>query len=222
MAKKISKKSVKRAEVTKRPAVADKKKSPPAARKSTPKRPTVVAKDKPAVSKRKPAAVPVAVTKSGVGAKVVASAKPGKVKIEVDPKGLDALRNALVRMRERLTGQISALSDDSLKYIDDQSSEDRTDDFDREFALNLVSSEQDSIYEIDEALRRIKERSYGLCAECGSAIEKARLLALPFARMCIRCQSETERGRARFRPFGETITQGVESVQEAPEAEETE
>lgn len=215
MAKKISKKSGQRTEATKRPAVAAQKKSAPAARKAIPGRSTVVAR-------RKPVAAPVAVRKSGAGAKEVANAKPGKVKIEVDQKSLDALRNALIRMRERLTGQISALSDDSLKYIDDQSSEDRTDDFDREFALNLVSSEQDSIYEIDEALRRIKERSYGLCAECGSAIEKARLLALPFARMCVQCQSATERGRARFRPFGETITQGVESVQETPEAEETE
>jgi len=125
-------------------------------------------------------------------------------------------------MRDRLTGQITALADDSLKYIDDASSEDRTDDFDREFALNLVSSEHDSVFEINNALRRIEEGVYGICDACSCPIEKPRLQALPFARMCIKCQSEQEKGRTRFRPFGESLAQGVEPLAEAVEAEETE
>ena len=125
-------------------------------------------------------------------------------------------------MRDRVTGQVTALSDDSLKYIDDASSEDRTDDFDREFALNLVSSEHDSIFEINNALRRIEEGIYGVCDSCSCQIEKPRLHALPFARMCIKCQSEQERGRSRFRPFGDTLAQGVEQTPEVSETEETE
>lgn len=176
---------------------------------------------KPAAKASKPLAKPAKVD-SGKTVKPVLAPARGKVKCPVDKKNLEALKDAMIRMRERLTGQVSALSDDSLKYIDDQSTEDRTDDFDREFALNLVSSEHDAIFEIDEALRRIKERTYGVCVACGCPIEKPRLQALPFARMCVRCQSETERGRTRFRPFGETITQGVEQVQETPEPEEVE
>jgi RNA polymerase-binding transcription factor DksA len=137
-------------------------------------------------------------------------------------KELEQFKGALLRLRERLTGQISSLSDDSLRYVDDSSSEDRTDDFDREFALNLVSSEHDALFDIDEALRRIEERTYGACGSCGEAIEKGRLQALPFARMCVRCQSDSERGRSRFRPFGDTLSEGTEPSAEAAETEEVE
>lgn len=143
-------------------------------------------------------------------------------KSPVDAKVLVQLKDALIKMRDRLTGQITAQSDDSLKYVDDTSSEDRTDDFDREFALNLVSSEHDSVFEINNALRRIADGTYGFCDGCGCAIEKPRLHALPFARMCVRCQSEQEKGRTRFRPFGDTLAQGVEQAPEITEPEETE
>jgi RNA polymerase-binding transcription factor DksA len=86
-----------------------------------------------------------------------------------------------------------------------------TDNFDREFALNLVSSEQDALYEIDDALRRIEMGTYGVCENCNKAIEKARLAALPFAKLCIGCKSESEKGKSRFRPFGPTISQTSES-----------
>jgi RNA polymerase-binding transcription factor DksA len=174
---------------------------------------------KPVVAPRPPAKVPakkpVAVLRPSV------PAKP-KVKSPFDAKSLNQIRDMLLKMRDRLTGQISTLSDDSLKYKDDGSSEDRTDDFDREFALNLVSSEHDAIFEIDGALRRLEEGVYGLCDACGCAVEKARVHALPFARMCMKCQSEAEKGRSRFRPFGETLAQGVEQTPEVAETEEAE
>lgn len=207
----------------------------------------VVKKQAPVAAKAKaPAKVAKAVVKKAVSlpvkpgksvAKVVKpAAKSGKlaphvaakpvvkpqVKSQVDKKSLLLLKDALIKMRDRLTGQISALSDDSLKYIDDASSEDRTDDFDREFALNLVSSEHDSVFEINSALRRIEDGIYGVCDSCSCQIEKPRLHALPFARMCIKCQSEQERGRTRFRPFGDTLTQGVEPTPEVVETEESE
>ena len=81
-----------------------------------------------------------------------------------------------------------------------------TDNFDREFALNLVSSEQDIIYEIDEALRRIDQRTYGYCELTGNPIEKERLKAIPYARNSVKAQSEIERGKTRYRPFGPTIS----------------
>ena len=153
-----------------------------------------------------------------------APAKPAKpaAKCILDQKTLQQVKDTLIKTRERLSGQMLALADDSLKYIDDTSSEDRTDDFDREFALNLVSSEHDAVFEIDNALRRMAEGTYGICDMCGCALEKARLMALPFARMCVKCQSDSERGRSRFRPFGESLAQGVEPTPEPSEAEETE
>lgn len=167
-----------------------------------------------------PAAKPVA--GKGVVPAKVASAKPVPRKSALDEKSLLQLQDVLIKMRDRLTGQITSQSIDSLKYVDDTSSEDRTDDFDKEFALNLVSSEHDSVFEIDNALRRISEGTYGFCDGCGCAVEKPRLQALPFARMCIRCQSEQEKGRTRFRPFGDTLAQGVEQAPETTEPEEAE
>lgn len=170
---------------------------------------------KPVAAKPKAAAKPQAVAAAAV------PQKP-RAKCPLDAKTLHQVKDVLIKTRERLTGQILALADDSLKYIDDTSSEDRTDDFDREFALNLVSSEHDAVFEIDGALRRMSEGTYGVCDTCGCAIERARLLALPFARNCVKCQSESERGRSRYRPFGESLSQGVEPVQEPAEAEESE
>lgn len=186
------------------------------------KKPAVVV---PKTSDHKPAK-PVA-NKVPAPAKAAAKpalAKPAKpaAKCTLDQKTLQLVKDTLIKTRERLSGQMLALADDSLKYIDDTSSEDRTDDFDREFALNLVSSEHDAVFEIDNALRRMAEGTYGVCDMCGCALDKARLMALPFARMCVKCQSESERGRSRFRPFGETIAQGVEPGPEPSESEESE
>jgi len=142
--------------------------------------------------------------------------------VAAEPTGRVREEPSFVRMRERITGQINAIANDSLRYVDDSSSEDRTDDFDREFALNLVSTEHDALYEIDDALRRVRDASYGRCDGCGCAIEKKRFDALPFARMCIKCQSDMERGQSRYRPFGETLSQHSEQAAETAEAEESE
>jgi DnaK suppressor protein len=80
-----------------------------------------------------------------------------------------------------------------------------TDNFDRELALNLASSRQDSLYDIEDALRRIDDATYGACEACGCAIELPRLKALPFAKKCMACQNAAERGRTKYRPFGGTL-----------------
>ena len=67
------------------------------------------------------------------------------------------------------------------------------------FALTLVSSENNAVFEIDEALRRLEEGEYGKCEVCEGEVEKPRLKALPFVRTCIHCQSEIEKSRVRFR-----------------------
>lgn len=110
-------------------------------------------------------------------------------------------RNILLGLRERVSGQIAALKDDSLKRYDTVNlEEDGTDAFERQLALNLASSGNESLFEIDEALRRIDEGTYGICEECNKLIEKPRLKALPFVRMCIHCQSEIEKVKHGF-PF---------------------
>lgn len=117
------------------------------------------------------------------------------------------LREKLVRLRERITGQINFLAADNLSRtqkdaeVDFRSEEQGTDNFDRDFALNRVSLEQDIVFEIDEALNRIKIGTYGACESCGGPIEKPRISALPYSRMCVGCQSKVETGRKKFRSF---------------------
>lgn len=127
-------------------------------------------------------------------------------------------RDVLLGLRERFTGQIAALKGDSLQRFDAANTEeDGTDAFERQFALNLVSSEQDSLFEIDEALRRLEEGTYGVCLQCRKLIEGPRLKALPFVKMCVKCQSQNEKGRLPGHRFEETVAYHTESAdQEEP------
>jgi RNA polymerase-binding transcription factor DksA len=79
-----------------------------------------------------------------------------------------------------------------------------TDSFDRDFALGLLSSEQDAIYEIEQALKRIRDGSYGRCELTGKPIEPARLEAIPWTRFTAAAKKQLEREgvvqRARLGP----------------------
>jgi RNA polymerase-binding transcription factor DksA len=68
-----------------------------------------------------------------------------------------------------------------------------SDAYDRDFALSLLSQEQDALYEIDEALKRIEVGTYGKCEMSGKPIPHARLEAIPFARFTVECQSQLEK-----------------------------
>ncbi|MBN1268856.1 MAG: TraR/DksA C4-type zinc finger protein [Kiritimatiellae bacterium] len=148
----------------------------------------------------------------------LAKRKHGK-KYKLTAADRKALKKALQDLRDRVVDEITFLAGDNLNRSQRESSGDLssysihmadqgTDNFDREFALNLVSSEQDILYEIDEALQRLEAGTYGTCEVCSDPIEKPRLEALPFAKLCVKCQAATERGRTRYRPFGPTIVQG--------------
>ena len=96
-----------------------------------------------------------------------------------------------------------------------------SDAYDRDVALSLLSQEQDALYEIDEALKRIEVGTYGKCEMSGKSIPHARLEAIPFARFTVECQSQLEKQSkaARVRAsvtslFGLTEEEGAESEEE--------
>lgn len=64
---------------------------------------------------------------------------------------------------------------------------------DREIDNILSDRDRAKLIAIDEALERVEAGSYGKCEECGALIAEGRLLALPFTRLCVTCQSEQER-----------------------------
>ena len=82
-----------------------------------------------------------------------------------------------------------------------------TDTFDRDFALSMVASEQEALSEIDAAIKRVQDGSYGICEITQKPIAKERLLAVPFTRYSAEAQKDLERNRHRSRTqaglFGE-------------------
>lgn len=125
-------------------------------------------------------------------------------KSKMDAKTKNEFKKLLFRLRERLAGQIATLKDESLSRDNTiDLAEDGTDAFDRQFALLLASSEHDAVFEIDEALQRLEDGTYGMCQQCFKAIDVSRLKALPFVKMCVSCQSEAEKNKPKFRPLQE-------------------
>jgi len=110
-------------------------------------------------------------------------------------------RDLLLSLRERITGQIDFLATDNINRsekdndVSYRSEEQGTDNFDRDFALNRVSLDQDILFEIDEALNRLVLGTYGICDSCGRGIEKMRVKAVPYSRLCMACKSQSETAR---------------------------
>jgi DnaK suppressor protein len=134
----------------------------------------------------------------------------------------------LIELRERLLNQMSGLAKESAEEMASYSlhmADSGTDNFDRDFALSLLSSDQDAIYEIEEALKRIEKGTYGVCELTGKPIPKARLDAIPWTRFTVEAQAQLERdGALRSRKLGTLGTVdsagGVEVVEEEEEPEE--
>jgi RNA polymerase-binding transcription factor DksA len=135
----------------------------------------------------------------------------------------------LLDMRRQLTEGIARHSEESLK----RSAKDDVGDlsaygqnmadggintFDRDFVLSLVSSEQEALVEIDAAIKRIYDGTYGICETTGKPIAKERLLAVPFTRFSAEAQKEIEKNRYRTRDqagiFGELGEDGGKLIED--------
>ena len=131
----------------------------------------------------------------------------------------------LVELRDRLLNQMDGLAKESAQEMPGYSlhmADSGTDNFDRDFALSLLSSDQDAIYEIEEALKRIEKNTYGVCELTGKQIPKARLEAIPWTRFTVEAQAQLEReGALRQRRLGQLGTVDSSGATEV-EAEEEE
>ncbi|MBP2688669.1 MAG: molecular chaperone DnaK [Deltaproteobacteria bacterium] len=109
---------------------------------------------------------------------------------------MKTIKEMLLKKREDLVQEISRRSKASTESgaqdigdILDSVSEERT----RELDMILTDREKRKLAQIDDAIERIDENTYGLCEDCGIKIPKARLRVLPFAKYCVECQEKTER-----------------------------
>lgn len=121
---------------------------------------------------------------------------------------LKVFRVALEQMRSRLRGDVSAMADVALHKTRSEASGDLssmpihmadvgTDAYEQEFTLTLMANEEVTLDLVEQALHRIRSKTYGFCEECNAVISKKRLEAIPFASMCIRCAEKQEL------PYGE-------------------
>ncbi len=111
---------------------------------------------------------------------------------EMLQKMLLAKRQEIIREIEESLGQ--SLTEDQQRRL--ESARDVGDqalmDLERELGISLMEMRNRRRQSIDEALTRLHEGTYGICAECGIEISEKRLQAVPFAKLCVECQSRVE------------------------------
>jgi RNA polymerase-binding transcription factor DksA len=140
-------------------------------------------------------------------------------------------REKLLALKDTLLDSMNGVAKDSLRSRAEGSeasafgmhqADAGSDAYDRDFALSLLSQEQDSLYEIDEALKRIENGTYGTCEISGKPIPHARLEALPFTRYTVECQAELEK-RNRFQRVRQPVISlfGLSDEEGAEEDEES-
>ncbi len=147
-------------------------------------------------------------TASKASKKPVAGKRPEPVKLSPFH---EKQRERLLILKDTLLDSMNGVARDSLRNGGDSESafgmhqaDAGSDAYDRDFALSLLSQEQDSLYEIDEALKRLEEGNYGNCEMSGKPIMKARLEALPFTRYTVECQAEIEK-RSRYQKHNQPV-----------------
>lgn len=136
------------------------------------------------------------------GKKTVASANPTSKKKSAEPTQehrYGALKEILLAKREALVQEIKqqlgqSLTDEQQRRLEAamDSGDQALVDLEREMGISLQEMRNRERQMIDDALDSLDEGSYGMCADCGEEISEKRLMALPFARLCVNCQSKKE------------------------------
>lgn len=130
------------------------------------------------------------------------------------PAFIQKQHQRLLELRDTLVDSMSGMTRDTIRNAPEGSEasgsgqhqgDAGSDAYDRDFALSVLAKEQDALYEIEQALRRIKNGTYGKCEISEQKIPIARLEAIPFARLTVECQAQWEKeyGNRRFRPSDE-------------------
>ncbi len=229
--------------------MAQKSKSPAKPQKAVAKKtvkPAPAKKAKAAVKSR-PAPVKKAPATTKVSAKISVKASKPKAANNGDLEDVEAPRpllklprdaktlaffgrqkQRLLELRDHFLDQMQSVAQDSLRSrsenneasaVGQHQADAGSDAYEKDFALSLLSQEQDALYEIEEALKRLEVGSYGVCEMSNKAIPHARLEAIPFARFTVECQQQLEkenRGRRRW----DTAPQFMDSAEAFADEEE--
>ena len=111
-------------------------------------------------------------------------------------------RERLLALRARLQGDMTQMADNALNKdhnkttsMPNHMAELGSGNADQELTLSLLGSEEDALDQIEAAIKRIEDGSYGQCDTCGVKIPKSRLEAIPYAAQCVQCASQKEEGK---------------------------
>jgi RNA polymerase-binding transcription factor DksA len=120
----------------------------------------------------------------------------------LSPATVEVLRNLLLEKRKALVGDLEGLESEACKTGGAAAPEGSTvplhlgdigsDAFEQDLSLDLAGTRADEIRQVDHALERMQKNCYGLCQACGKAIAFDRLMAIPYAELCLLCKSEAE------------------------------
>ncbi len=141
---------------------------------------------------------------NGFGPSSLPSSLP---KTQLTPAELEAFKGRLLEKRRQILGDVDSMESEALGKNRSSAAGDLsmmpihmadigTDNYEQEFAIGLIESERETLKEIDAALRRIADSTYGICLKTHKPISKARLRAKPWAQYCIeykRAQEHSER-----------------------------
>lgn len=119
-------------------------------------------------------------------------------------KELNEFKKVILKRKEEIDDEIKHISDDTLKKSQKDASGDisgytyhmadvATDNYDREFSLGLASNDRKSLYELNDALKKVEDGTFGICEDCQRLITKIRLKAVPQARLCVKCQEKRDK-----------------------------
>jgi len=127
-----------------------------------------------------------------------------KLKKRLNKKELGEYKKLLLKRKGEVLDAIDHASEETMKKSQKDASGDisgytyhmadvATDTYDREFSLGLVSTERKILYELGDAFKKIEDGSFGICEDCKMPIAKTRLKAIPYARLCVKCQEKREK-----------------------------
>ena len=183
------------------------------------------AKSRPAPAKGAAAKKPAATAKKAPASRPKAAPRPLPASARskrLPKKEVDRFRLILEVKRSDLTRHYQEEVQSSRRQSGD-GIEDYVDyavsSYTKEFLLSLSDLERRQLLLVEGALRRIQGGSFGLCDECGERIGEKRLVAVPWARHCIRCQNLEEQGLLSYRSSGEVPPYGA-AVEGEPVADE--
>ncbi len=121
----------------------------------------------------------------------------------MNARELASFRKVLLSVREKLAGNVNSMEGEALKKSRQDAAGDLsnvpfhmadlgTDNYERDLMIHLIQNGEEELKSIDAALERLEDKTFGICEVCDKKITKARLMALPYAKLCLDCQQQEE------------------------------